>query len=672
MNASDFPELAFDVAAKKRKYVIPVKIARVLEPLKVRLVSAGDPLFYWTSRFMQRSLWSSMKAFKQFALTREPLSENHFHILLTDEKLTGLTKKLGEKPFWVSGDFSGATDNVEIRFTKEAFDQCLMFLKVSDGLKEILKAVLYEQMIVYPHFYVKAAGTELRQGLPDSGHDRLAPFLQTNGQLMGSTLSFPILCIVNLACYIAALEEFLGRPLTKQEFDRLAVLVNGDDILFRANNALYAIWQLKIKSAGFFLSVGKNYVHENYLMVNSQMFKCVEDLNGINQVRFEKVKWVNVGLLLAQSKGLSRNVLRDMPAEELYRQAVVDTPNPNRLAKRFVFYNLPLVQRLTSNGRFNLFIPKQLGGCGFPRPPGLDYNITPFQGRLANYLLHQLQKNYSGNAEDLIKLTEQISLVPKVQGFEIPEVFLKKRVSITARRPTDVLSQWNIHGIDKVERQFVPDRYKMIEQPLTLPVKPSVEVEIKSISKKFLKEVNSKKLPVLSKEKIEDFSPLIWVETSEEYLDQQAAAGVKKVEVEEKVDNSIKLKNLKRKPIPSPDDLLALAEQAETRPSLLISQERREELFYALDEDEDLFFEPREDVFNDKGRADVAIPLTNDSDSEPESLYDEVLPQTTFSPIFDTRNETKFKPLRPNFFGSITSVKNVMPLLKKSGNLTLS
>jgi len=541
-SASSFPELENDVLIHKRKFVIPTKIASVLEPLKVRLVSSGEPLFYWVSRFMQKAMWNSLKNFHQFALTSEPLSENHFHILLANERKLGLTNLLSkgnEKIFWVSGDYSGATDNVEIRFTKEVFEQLLMFLDVSVDMKEILRAVLYEQEISYPRDYEKAS-------------PELKPFLQTGGQLMGSTLSFPILCVINFCCYIAAIEEFLGRKLTKGEIKMLPTLVNGDDILFRANQRLYEIWKRFVAKAGFFLSVGKNYVDPQYLMINSQMWKCVEDVIGTNGVKFEKCKWVNVGLLMAQSKSSTRNVLKDLPAEELYLQAVVETPKPLRLHKRFCFYNLPLIERLTAKGKFNLFLSREFGGLGFQRPSGLDVTVTNFQAKFANFLLHKQQQIYLGTIEQIDSIKNQIALVPK-DNFDIPEVYLKRKVYVQCRQKTQPYNK----SIDRegsfVERSFNADDFKVAELPLTIPLKPASEVEIKTISKNLLTEFKQKNFPALSIEKLKKPVDLEWVIISTKTAQELSADGVKIEVLEPKV-----VKQSVQKPfvIPSPDDLI--------------------------------------------------------------------------------------------------------------------
>jgi len=56
---------------------------------------------------------------------------------------------------------------------------------------------------------------------------------QTNGQLMGSVLSFPYLCAANLICFMRAVTRVCGlRNLPVPSVKDLPVLINGDDILF--------------------------------------------------------------------------------------------------------------------------------------------------------------------------------------------------------------------------------------------------------------------------------------------------------------------------------------------------------------------------------------------------------------------------------------------------------
>ena len=92
--------------------------------------------------------------------------------------------------------------------------------------RELCCAVLGAHLVSYPE--------EVQDGKAD-----LSPFVTQTGQLMGSPLSFPILCSINVASYRAALAEYVGRDV---EMNELPVLVNGDDICFLANDEFYALW----------------------------------------------------------------------------------------------------------------------------------------------------------------------------------------------------------------------------------------------------------------------------------------------------------------------------------------------------------------------------------------------------------------------------------------------
>ena len=122
--------------------------------------------------------------------------------------------------------------------------------------RELRSPVLGAHLVSYPK--------EVQDGKAD-----LNPFVIQTGQLMGSPLSFPILCSINVASYRATLAEYMGRDM---EMNDLPVLLNGDDICFMANDVFYALWKKWITRAGFTLSLGKNYISPNYVTINSQGF----------------------------------------------------------------------------------------------------------------------------------------------------------------------------------------------------------------------------------------------------------------------------------------------------------------------------------------------------------------------------------------------------------------
>jgi hypothetical protein len=228
---------------------------------------------------MQKALWGHLQKFPQFVLTGRTLDRFVLSDLL--ERETRFFPKYPLAPAnlfedWVSGDYSAATDTLDIRHTKAVLEMALLHVDWSPKHQDVLRSVLYEQTIEYP------------QGA-------VPKFRQRTGQLMGSVLSFPVLCIVNLVTYWSALEEYIGAEV---EIDDLPVLVNGDDILFRANTGFYEIWKHKAKSAGFALSLGKNYIHPRFFTVNSELWYC----QGGDPNTLKFLPFLNVGLLTGQSK----------------------------------------------------------------------------------------------------------------------------------------------------------------------------------------------------------------------------------------------------------------------------------------------------------------------------------------------------------------------------------
>jgi hypothetical protein len=370
-----------------------VQVSAVIEPLKVRLITKGNSLRYWVSRDFQKQLWQHLQEFPQFALTGEPLEERHLHGLLERERdVNELIVYNGRKEikfdFWVSGDYSSATDTLNLNVTKAAFEAALRKLSPEsipcDEYFEVLRSVLYEQTVHYKD---------------------LDPAEQLNGQLMGSTLSFPILCMVNLMCYIRAFRRFTGVVVDPRT---LPVIVNGDDILFRANTEFYEVWKEEVARVGFTLSLGKNYVSSEYLTANSQLFKYAkpkltnEYLMKTSYVplgTFQELGYLNAGLLTGVAKVTGRGP-RSTPVWDYFNFVMEGAINPERARMRFIHYHKDSIKVLTQNGKWNLYISPLLGGCGFKLPETerkqsrrSPVTATPFQRSWASFMKQQLYDN---------------------------------------------------------------------------------------------------------------------------------------------------------------------------------------------------------------------------------------------------------------------------------------
>jgi len=141
----------------------------------------------------------------------------------------------------VSGDYESATDNLSL-----------------NRAEFILKCIM-DRCTTVPDEVRGYAIKSLRMKInyPDG-----KVIDQTRGQLMGSLLSFPLLCLQN---YIGVK---LSLPFVK---DR-EIRINGDDIVLRIRKHEFKIWKEAIRSMGLILSSGKSFVSRSFFCLNSTYF----------------------------------------------------------------------------------------------------------------------------------------------------------------------------------------------------------------------------------------------------------------------------------------------------------------------------------------------------------------------------------------------------------------
>lgn len=399
-----------------------VMVSAVLEPLKCRLITKGDTYRMWLSRYYQKALWRHLQNFPQFVATSRPLEPLDMITQILDmEKALGLPWR-GEVE-WVSGDYSAATDGADIRHTKAAFEAsitCGLFNSEnppSRGALDVLRSVLYEQKIHYPAKF----------GIP--------AFQQVSGQLMGSTLSFPILCVLNVVCYWIAFEQYFGEEYL---LDLLPVLINGDDILFRADQEFYALWQSIIVEVGFELSLGKNYIHPNLLTINSQMYRFTAQ-DGL----LTKLGFMNTGLLTGQSKITGRETARAAPVWDYFNETISGCLDPERTKRRFIHYHRARIEELTLK-KYNLFCPFERGGFGFNcdrlDPKGEYYTV--YQRCLATFLKKELRSDPS--AAQKLSLVSDRKRIIHTRWRGVPKLELSSRVGPHARGLFEVREEESI------------------------------------------------------------------------------------------------------------------------------------------------------------------------------------------------------------------------------------
>lgn len=356
---------------------LTAKIQGIVEPLKVRVISKGSSAPYYLAKGLQKALHDSMRHLPCFRLIGRPFSPTDLFDLERLDGELGITEQ--ETFFWFSGDYKASTDNSSARLGMAIFDSLLAYLPASvpERYKQWMRLVLAPHICVYPK------------------QSYLDPVLQTNGQLMGSPLSFPILCLMNLAIFAMATGASRHELIHK-------VLINGDDILYRATRAEFHRHNELGSRCGLSPSIGKVYLSPEYANINSicchtgppiriervrsqppRMSRAAEPTHKyvIRDVR--QIDFLNTGLFFGQQKVMAR-VGGDVDANEVRANpttAVINTllqgalrGTAHELLKMYLSKHRHDINKETKGK--NLFIHQTLGGMGVVPPCGFEPSYT--------------------------------------------------------------------------------------------------------------------------------------------------------------------------------------------------------------------------------------------------------------------------------------------------------
>jgi len=211
------------------------------EPLKIRIITKENTWSTYALSGAQRSLWECLHKHPWFVLTGRPVVVEDVPIGSED---------------WISVDYSAATDNLSKEFSR-------LVIKTICDLTGLPFQLCYDSLCNHKIDYSKVSGIE---------NDVID---QQNGQLMGSILSFIVLCIANAAVISLAVDP--------ARFERKTpVKINGDDGLFLGNREKYQLWKDIASHVGLAPSVGKVYRSNIFCVINSQLF--YKDSHGLVQM----------------------------------------------------------------------------------------------------------------------------------------------------------------------------------------------------------------------------------------------------------------------------------------------------------------------------------------------------------------------------------------------------
>lgn len=243
-----------------------VRVCAVAKPLGTRMVTCGDAELH-VLKPLQVAMHKALGTYKKFRATH-------------GDELESILPTLGElrqDQVILSGDYESATDGMNMDLSNSLLNGILSQI---DHLPTREWAI-YENghhIVEYPDW------------------TQLKPIKQTTGQLMGSLLSFPLLCLAN-----DLITDLAG--ITKQK------LINGDDLLAHCTLKQVAEWKRIGTACGMKPSVGKNYYSRKFGTFNSQLVLDGHHVHYTNLKLVSRKESIGNCAKVAQLCGISKSLM---------------------------------------------------------------------------------------------------------------------------------------------------------------------------------------------------------------------------------------------------------------------------------------------------------------------------------------------------------------------------
>jgi len=282
-----------------------VKPVALAEAGKVRTITKGSGLRAFLLSPIQKSLHGALRNHRCYRLIGEELTVEHLSILDPEEDLF-----FGRS--FHSGDWKASTNGIYREVSEVCVDAVCDVMErrlcAKYGPNFVIPHVpwefysLHEGNAVPRHYTMKDYCKQIRIWFHDTltknriFHPEDEAYKdQTIGQLMGSKLSFPILCLINAALCRWAMEVDQRKILP---MSTVKMLINGDDNLHCLSQRGYWVKKKMAGMFGFYYSPGKVFQSRTYANINSTGFRYDPVLK-----RFKRIGYVNWGLL----KGMKRS-----------------------------------------------------------------------------------------------------------------------------------------------------------------------------------------------------------------------------------------------------------------------------------------------------------------------------------------------------------------------------
>jgi hypothetical protein len=263
----------------------------------------------------------------------------------------------------VSGDYRSATDNLPLE------------------VAELILDVILENAVSVPASVKDHARRVLRPTLWNLDYG--IEFQISRGQMMGSFLSFPLLCLQNFVCFEWAR---IGAGLEK-----MPLLINGDDILFETSDEEFPKrWMEVVGRLGLEVEQTKTSVSTEFGSLNSTLFRWGGDglLFVVPTLRFGMLKRTDFPNSLGTSFD---SFLRGQPTEIRWRAA-----------RAFFSWHLATLKSVRAQ-------PDELGFRG-----GLAFRMSRIFGLLADDCSVVVLPR-PPISHNVILSSDEISMVPAVE-----------------------------------------------------------------------------------------------------------------------------------------------------------------------------------------------------------------------------------------------------------------
>jgi hypothetical protein len=398
-------------------YGIGVIVRRepIVEPFKVRVISKGEAVPYQRAQNIQPFLWRILQLTDCFALTGRPLES------LDLERVLAFGRKSFVHCQIVSGDYKAATDNLHSWLCETALNEICHLWRIDYEDSLNMLACLTKHYLdergqddfrlnkLTGRLYDEQTPEQIKRDIGEEAYEQLRLdeinysrqrcrdidlcHKQLWGQLMGSPVSFPILCIINAAVTRYSLEQSFDREISLKDN---AFLVNGDDVIFTIPSGQYQTWVRNVTNAGLSPSIGKNYVSRRYGVINSQLFDCGEDWDSYEkEIQVEHVPLLKMNLVqCGQHVTTERRKDASLFIGEALRHGKTlegrmkeliqgwDHEFQQKLLKRAYRYAKEHLDLLPP---VSWVLPKSLGGLGLPMTD--DHSVSDHHLRIASLIL---------------------------------------------------------------------------------------------------------------------------------------------------------------------------------------------------------------------------------------------------------------------------------------------